>query len=96
LLELVRVHDALVRRGLALHAGREVKHTGDGIVEIVRNSVELAEGASMLKLHMWFCSSVSQQSDCSSYRTPGENLASVAETNRSSANGEFATTSGGT
>jgi Protein of unknown function (DUF4242) len=26
-LELVRVHDALVRRGLSLHAGREVKHT---------------------------------------------------------------------
>jgi len=31
-LEMVRVHDALVRRGLALHAGREVKHTGDGIM----------------------------------------------------------------
>ena len=31
-LELVRVHDDLVRRGLALHAGREVKHTGDGIM----------------------------------------------------------------
>ena len=31
-LELVCVHDALVRRGLALHAGREVKHTGDGIM----------------------------------------------------------------
>ena len=28
-LELVRVHDALVRRGLASHGGREVKHTGD-------------------------------------------------------------------
>ena len=31
-LELVRVHDALVRRGLAAHRGREVKHTGDGIM----------------------------------------------------------------
>jgi class 3 adenylate cyclase len=31
-LELVRVHDALVRRGLAAHSGREVKHTGDGIM----------------------------------------------------------------
>ena len=31
-LELVRVHDALVRRALALHSGREVKHTGDGIM----------------------------------------------------------------
>jgi class 3 adenylate cyclase len=28
----VRVHDALVRRALAQHAGREVKHTGDGIM----------------------------------------------------------------
>jgi class 3 adenylate cyclase len=31
-LELVRVHDALVRRGLNTHGGREVKHTGDGIM----------------------------------------------------------------
>jgi class 3 adenylate cyclase len=31
-LELVRVHDALVRRGLEAHDGREVKHTGDGIM----------------------------------------------------------------
>jgi class 3 adenylate cyclase len=31
-LELVRAHDALVRRGLHAHRGREVKHTGDGIM----------------------------------------------------------------
>ena len=31
-LELARAHDALVRRGLAAHRGREVKHTGDGIM----------------------------------------------------------------
>ena len=31
-LELVRAHDALVRRGLDAHHGREVKHTGDGIM----------------------------------------------------------------
>lgn len=30
--ELVRAHDALVRRGLNAYAGREVKHTGDGIM----------------------------------------------------------------
>ena len=30
--ELVRAHDSLVRRGLAQHDGREVKHTGDGIM----------------------------------------------------------------
>ena len=31
-LELVRAHDALVRRALSAHGGREVKHTGDGIM----------------------------------------------------------------
>lgn len=44
-LELVRVHDVLVRRGLALHAGREVKHTGDGIMaafDEVANAVRAA------------------------------------------------------
>jgi class 3 adenylate cyclase len=30
--ELVRAHDALVRRALREEAGREVKHTGDGIM----------------------------------------------------------------
>src|SRR5271170_6545883 len=30
--ELVRVNDALVRRGISSHAGREVKRTGDGIM----------------------------------------------------------------
>ena len=44
-LELVRVHDALVRRGLATHDGREVKHTGDGIMasfDRVANAVRAA------------------------------------------------------
>jgi class 3 adenylate cyclase len=44
-LELVRVHDCLVRRGLATHAGREVKHTGDGIMAVfdeVANAVRAA------------------------------------------------------
>jgi class 3 adenylate cyclase len=30
--ELVRTHDSLVRRALARHGGREVKHLGDGIM----------------------------------------------------------------
>ncbi len=30
--EMVRAHDSLVRGALADHAGREVKHTGDGIM----------------------------------------------------------------
>ena len=44
-LELVRVHNALVRRGLASHHGREVKHTGDGIMAVfdeVADSVRAA------------------------------------------------------
>ncbi len=44
-LELVRAHDALVRRGLEAHGGREIKHTGDGIMasfENVANSVRAA------------------------------------------------------
>ncbi|MFC7398387.1 nickel-binding protein [Chelatococcus sp. GCM10030263] len=32
--ELVRVHDAFVRRALAHHEGREVKHLGDGIMAV--------------------------------------------------------------
>jgi class 3 adenylate cyclase len=45
--ELVRVHNALVRRGLASHHGREVKHTGDGIMaafDDVADSVRAAAG----------------------------------------------------
>ena len=44
-LELVRAHDALVRRGLDAHGGREVKHTGDGIMasfDNVANAVRAA------------------------------------------------------
>jgi len=44
-LELVRAHDALVRRGLEAYGGREVKHTGDGIMasfDKVANAVRAA------------------------------------------------------
>jgi class 3 adenylate cyclase len=44
-LELVRAHDALVRRGLDAYGGREVKHTGDGIMasfDKVANAVRAA------------------------------------------------------
>jgi class 3 adenylate cyclase len=33
-LDLVQVHDSLVRRSLAAHGGREIKHTGDGIMAV--------------------------------------------------------------
>jgi class 3 adenylate cyclase len=42
---LVRAHDALVRRGLDRYGGREVKHTGDGIMAAttqVSNAVNAA------------------------------------------------------
>jgi uncharacterized protein DUF4242/adenylate/guanylate cyclase family protein len=45
-LELVRVHDALVRRGLALHCGREVKHTGDGIMAVFAEVSNAARAAA--------------------------------------------------
>jgi class 3 adenylate cyclase len=44
-LELVRAHDALVRRGLEARGGREVKHTGDGMMasfDNVANAVRAA------------------------------------------------------
>ena len=44
-LDLVRTHDALVRRGLEAHGGREVKHTGDGMMasfDKVANAVNAA------------------------------------------------------
>lgn len=31
-LEMIRSHDAMTRRALANHGGREIKHTGDGIM----------------------------------------------------------------
>jgi len=37
-LELVRAHDALVRRALEAYGGREVKHTGDGIMASFRGT----------------------------------------------------------
>jgi class 3 adenylate cyclase len=43
--EMVRAHDALVRRALRDHRGREVKHTGDGIMacfELADDAVQAA------------------------------------------------------
>ncbi|HTR12025.1 MAG TPA: nickel-binding protein [Roseiarcus sp.] len=45
-LELVRVHDALVRRGLEAHGGREVKHTGDGIMASFDKVANAVRGAA--------------------------------------------------
>jgi class 3 adenylate cyclase len=46
-IELVRTHDALVRRQLVLHGGCEVKHLGDGIMasfRVTSAAVECAKG----------------------------------------------------
>jgi class 3 adenylate cyclase len=45
-LELVRAHDALVRRGLDAHAGREVKHTGDGIMASFHQAANAVRAAA--------------------------------------------------
>ena len=44
--ELLRVHDKIVRDALEAHGGREVKHTGDGIMAAF-NSVASAVGFSI-------------------------------------------------
>jgi class 3 adenylate cyclase len=47
-LELLRVHNKVVREGLESHGGREVKHTGDGIMAAfnsVASAVAFAIGA---------------------------------------------------
>ena len=43
--EMVRAHDALVRRALQDQAGREVKHTGDGIMAAFGDVVAAADCA---------------------------------------------------
>jgi class 3 adenylate cyclase len=45
-LELVRAHDALVRRGLQAQGGREIKHTGDGIMACFDNVAEAVRSAA--------------------------------------------------
>jgi class 3 adenylate cyclase len=49
--ELVRVHDALVRRGLAAHRGREVKHTGDGIMAAFDDVTNAVRAAADIQRH---------------------------------------------
>jgi class 3 adenylate cyclase len=52
-LELVRVHDALVRRSLAAHCGREVKHTGDGIMAAFDDVPRAARAAADIQRHFF-------------------------------------------
>jgi class 3 adenylate cyclase len=52
-LELVHVHDALVRRGLAANQGREVKHTGDGIMAVFDSVAHAVRAAADIQWHFW-------------------------------------------
>src|ERR1700758_4785047 len=45
-LELVRAHDALVRRGVEAHGGREIKQTGDGIMASFDKTANAVRGAA--------------------------------------------------
>ena len=47
--ELVRAHDALVRRALAQCGGREVKHTGDGIMAAFDDVDAAVEAAARIQ-----------------------------------------------
>jgi class 3 adenylate cyclase len=45
-LELVRTHDALVRRSLEQYGGREIKHTGDGVMACFASAVGAVRAAA--------------------------------------------------
>ena len=51
-LELVRVHDGLVRRALEAHGGREVKHTGDGIMAAFDKVADSVRAAADVQRHL--------------------------------------------
>ena len=51
-LELVRVHDGLVRRALDAHGGREVKHTGDGIMAAFDKVPDGVRAAAEIQQHL--------------------------------------------
>jgi class 3 adenylate cyclase len=47
--EMVRAHDAMVRRALGDHDGREIKHTGDGIMASFTNTTAAVRGAMAIQ-----------------------------------------------
>ncbi len=44
--DVVRIHNAVVRQSLAAHHGREVKHTGDGIMASFTSAANAVRGAA--------------------------------------------------
>ncbi len=61
-LELVRVHDALVRRGLDAHGGREVKQTGDGIMASFDNVTNAVRSAADIQRRLAAFSAAASES----------------------------------
>ena len=51
-LELVRVHDGLVRRALETHGGREIKHTGDGMMAAFDEVADSVRAAGEIQRHL--------------------------------------------
>jgi class 3 adenylate cyclase len=49
---LLREHDAIVRDALATHEGREVKHTGDGIMASFTSVSKAVEAAIAMQRHL--------------------------------------------
>lgn len=47
--ELLRNHNAVIREALRLHAGREIKHTGDGIMASFRSASRAIECAAAIQ-----------------------------------------------
>jgi class 3 adenylate cyclase len=47
--ELVRAHDSLLRRSLAKHSGREVKHLGDGIMASFESALAAVDCSRMMQ-----------------------------------------------
>ena len=90
-LELVRVHDALVRRALALHSGREVKHTGDGIMaafDDVANAVRA--GADIQRRFYGYNPKRPKACGCASVSTPASRSPSTTTSSASRSRWHFA------
>ena len=48
--KVVRAHNRIVREALTIHAGKEVKHTGDGIMASFSKTTNAVEGAIFMQL----------------------------------------------
>jgi hypothetical protein len=51
-MELLRIHNALTRKALHIHSGREVKHTGDGFMASFTSAVDAVQCAISIQKMM--------------------------------------------